>query len=207
MTAVIAFQGQQGAYSDLACRDAYPGTATLPCESFEAAIEAVRDGRATLAMLPCENSLAGRVPDIHHLLPGSGLFVVGEHFHRVEHCLLAPKGATIEGLKRAHSHPVALGQVRHILRQLGLTAVVQADTAGAAEMVAKWNSMEDAAIASTLAAEIYGLEILRRNVEDAPRRSIRRKPRNAMSRTPRTTPRGSTSWRRSRACPTRRRRG
>src|ERR1700677_2857405 len=170
---MIAFQGQPGAYSDLACRDAYPGTATLPCESVEAAIEAVRDGRASLAMLPCENSLAGRVPDIHHLLPGSGLFVVGEHFHRVEHCLLAVKGASIEGLKRAHSHPVALGQVRHILRQLGLTAVVQADTAGAAEMVAKWNSLEDAAIASTLAAEIYGLEILRHNVEDAAHNTTR----------------------------------
>ena len=95
MTATIAFQGQPGAYSDLACRDVYPGMATLPCESFETAIEAVRDARATLAMLPCENSLAGRVPDIHHLLPQSGLFVVGEHFHRVEHCLLAPRGATI----------------------------------------------------------------------------------------------------------------
>ena len=173
MTAMIAFQGQPGAYSDLACRDAYPETATLPCESFEAAIEAVRDGRATLAMLPCENSLAGRVPDIHHLLPDSGLFVVGEHFHRVEHCLLAPKGAKVEGLKRVHSHPVALGQVRHILRQLGVTAVVQADTAGAARMVAEWNNTEDAAIASTLAAEIYGLAILRRNVEDAAHNTTR----------------------------------
>jgi len=148
MTAMIAFQGLPGAYSDLACRDAYPRMATLPCETFEAAIEAVRDGRATLAMLPCENSLAGRVPDMHHLLPQSGLFVVGEHFHRVEHCLLATRGASIAGLKRAHSHPVALGQVRHILRQLGLTPVVQADTAGAAELVAKWNNPEDAAIAS-----------------------------------------------------------
>ena len=173
MTATIAFQGLSGAYSDLACRDAYPGMATLPCESFEAAIDAMRDGRATLAMLPCENSLAGRVPDIHHLLPQSGLFVVGEHFHRVEHCLLAPRGATIEGLKRAHSHPVALGQVRHILRQLGLTAVVQADTAGAAELVAKWNNRQDAAIASSLAAEIYGLDILRRNVEDAEHNTTR----------------------------------
>jgi len=170
---MIAFQGQPGAYSDLACREAYPGMATLPCEGFEAAIDAVREGRATLAMLPCENSLAGRVPDIHHLLPQSGLFIVGEHFHRVEHCLLAPKGATIEGLKRAHSHAVALGQVRHILRQLGLTPVVQVDTAGAAELVAKWNNPEDAAIASSLAAEIHGLDILRRNVEDAAHNTTR----------------------------------
>ena len=94
MTGVIAFQGVPGAYSDLACRVAYPDLTTLPCESFETAIDAVRDGRAQLAMLPCENSLAGRVPDIHHLLPESGLFVIGEHFHRVEHCLLAVRGAT-----------------------------------------------------------------------------------------------------------------
>ena len=133
MTATIAFQGQPGAYSDLACRDAYPGMPTLPCESFEAAIDAVRDGRATLAMLPCENSLAGRVPDIHHLLPQSGLFVVGEHFQRVEHCLLAPHGATIEGLKRAHSHAVALGQVRtSAARAWPDRRWSQADTAGAA---------------------------------------------------------------------------
>jgi len=170
---MIAFQGQPGAYSDLACREAYPGMATLPCEGFEAAIDAVREGRATLAMLPCENSLAGRVPDIHHLLPQSGLFIVGEHFHRVEHSLLAPKVAPIEGLKRAHSHAVALGQVRHILRQLGLTPVVQVDTAGAAELVAKWNNKEDAAIASSLAAEIHGLDILRRNVEDAEHNTTR----------------------------------
>ena len=170
---VIAFQGVPGAYSDLACRAAYPGMATLPCESFETAIDAVRDGRATLAMLPCENSLAGRVPDIHHMLPGSGLFVIGEKFQRVEHCLLAVKGATLATLKRAHSHPVALGQVRRILRDMGLTPVVQADTAGAAEMIAKMNSREDAAIASSLAAEIYGLEILKANVEDAAHNTTR----------------------------------
>ena len=170
---VIAFQGVPGAYSDLACRAAYPGMATLPCESFETAIDAVRDGRATLAMLPCENSLAGRVPDIHHMLPSSGLFVIGEKFQRVEHCLLAVKGATLSTLKRAHSHPVALGQVRRILRDMGLTPVVQADTAGAAEMIAKMNSREDAAIASSLAAEIYGLEILKANVEDAAHNTTR----------------------------------
>ena len=156
MTGIIAFQGVPGAYSDLACRVAYPDMTTLPCESFETAMDAVRDGRADLAMLPCENSLAGRVPDIHHLLPESGLFVIGEHFHRVEHCLLGIRGATIGDLKRAHSHTVALGQVRHSLRRLGLTPVVQADTAGAAQLVAQWNRKEEAAIASGLAAEIYG---------------------------------------------------
>ena len=99
MTGKIAFQGLPGAYSDLACRVAYPDMATLPCESFETAMDAVREGRADLAMLPCENSLAGRVPDIHHLLPESGLFVIGEHFHRVEHCLLGVKGAAISDLQ------------------------------------------------------------------------------------------------------------
>jgi len=173
MTGTIAFQGVPGAYSDLACRVAYPNMTTLPCESFESAIDAVREGRADLAMLPCENSLAGRVPDIHHLLPDSGLFVIGEHFHRVEHCLLAIKGATVSDLKRAHSHTVALGQVRHSLRNLGLTPVVQADTAGAAQLVAEWNRKEEAAVASALAAEIYGLEILRANIEDAEHNTTR----------------------------------
>ena len=173
MSGIIAFQGVPGAYSDLACRAAFPAMTTLPCESFETAMDAVRDGRVALAMLPCENSLAGRVPDIHHLLPQSGLFVVGEHFQRVEHCLLGIKGATIGDLKRAHSHTVALGQVRRILRDLGLTPVIEADTAGAAELVAKWANKEDAAIASSLAAEIYGLDVLRTNVEDAAHNTTR----------------------------------
>jgi prephenate dehydratase len=170
---VIAFQGVPGAYSDLACRNAFPGMKTLPCATFEATFEAVREGQAELAMLPCENSLAGRVPDIHQLLPDSELFIVGEHFQRVEHCLLAPPGAAIAGLKRAHSHAVALGQVRHVLRELNLTAVIEADTAGAAQMVARLGSAEDAAIASSLAAEIYGLAILRRNIEDASHNTTR----------------------------------
>jgi prephenate dehydratase len=170
---IIAFQGRPGAYSDLACRNAYPGWTTLPCDTFEAAMEAVRSGAAELAMMPTENSLAGRVPDMHHLLPESGLFVVGEAFQRVEHCLLAPKGASVAGLKRAHSHAVALGQVREILRELKLQAVVEADTAGSAELVAKWNNPEDCAIASSLAAELFGLDILRRNVEDAAHNTTR----------------------------------
>jgi len=170
---MIAFQGVAGAYSDLACRNAYPGEETLGCETFEAAIEAVHDKRATLAMLPCENSLAGRVPDIHHLLPESGLFVIGEQFQRVEHCLLGVKGARIEDVKRVHSHPVALGQVRRILRDKGFTAVVESDTAGSARLVADWGNKEDAAIASSLAAEIYGLDILASNVEDAAHNTTR----------------------------------
>ena len=173
MHEAIAFQGRPGAYSDLACRTAYPGRPTLPCDTFELAIEAVHDGRAGLAMLPCENSLAGRVPDIHALLPSSGLAIVGEHFQRVEHCLLAPRGASTAGLRRVHSHAVALGQVRTLVRELGVQAVVEADTAGSAQLVAEWNRPEDAAIASALAAEIYGLEILRRNVEDAAHNTTR----------------------------------
>ncbi len=173
MTGTIAFQGLPGAYSDLACRTAHPDMATLACASFEAAIAAVREGQADLAMLPCENSLAGRVPDIHHLLPESGLFVVGEHFQRVEHCLLAPLGATVEGLRRIHSHPVALGQIRRLLRELDVQPVVEADTAGAAQLVAEWNRSTDAAVASSLAGEIYGLQVLRRNVEDAAHNTTR----------------------------------
>ena len=170
---MIAFQGLPGAYSDLACRSAYPGMPTLPCQSFEHAIEAVRTGTATLAMLPCENSLAGRVPDMHALLPDAQLHIVAEHFQRVEHCLLAPPGTTAAQIRRIHSHAVALGQVRNIIAELGAQAVIEADTAGAAFQVAQWQNPEDAAIASTLAAEIYGLEILRTNVEDAAHNTTR----------------------------------
>jgi len=181
----ISFQGRPGAYSDLACRTAFPGLQTLPCDTFEQAIEAVRAGTAELAMLATENSLAGRVPDIHALLPDSGLFIVGEHFQRVEHCLLAPKGATVGGIRRIHSHAVALGQVRRILRELDAEAVIEADTAGSAQLVAEWNRREDAAIASSLAARIYGLEVLRANVEDAAHNTTRF---YVMARAPRTPP-------------------
>jgi prephenate dehydratase len=167
VTGAIAFQGRPGAYSDLACRRAFPGRATLPCATFETAMDAVREGAAELAMLPCENSLAGRVPDIHALLPESGLHIVGEHFERVEHCLLGVPGARVEDVRRLHSHAVALGQVRRLLRELGAEAVVEADTAGAAGLVAEWGRREDAAVASALAAETYGLAVLRANVEDA----------------------------------------
>jgi prephenate dehydratase len=173
MTGAVAFQGWPGAYSDMACRAAFPGRPTLPCENFEETIDAVRSGRAAFGMLPCENSLVGRVPDIHALLPGSGLSIVGEHFQRIEHCLLGVKGAALGDIRRVHSHPVALGQVRGVIRELGAQAVVQADTAGAAEMVAGWGRREDAAIASALAAELHGLVVLRENVEDAAHNTTR----------------------------------
>jgi prephenate dehydratase len=173
MTGAIAFQGYPGAYSDMACRAAFPGRDTLPCENFEATIDAVRTGRAAFGMLPCENSLVGRVPDIHALLPGSGLSIVGEHFQRIEHCLLGVPGAALADIKRVHSHPVALGQVRALIRELGAQAVVQADTAGAASLVAGWGRREDGAIASALAAELHGLVVLRANAEDAAHNTTR----------------------------------
>jgi len=173
MTGIIAFQGRPGAYSDLACRSAYPSWRTLPRETFEGAMEAVHDGTADLAMIACENSLAGRVPEVHTLLPHSGLSVVGEHFQRVEHCLLALRGTPPTAIKRIHSHPVALGQVRKIVKELNAQAVAEADTAGAAELVASWGRPEEAAIASSLAAELFGLEILRNNVEDAAHNTTR----------------------------------
>lgn len=182
----IAFQGQHGAYSDLACRTAYPGLATLPCETFEAAIEAVREGTAALAMLPTENSLAGRVPDMHALLPHSGLSIIGEFFLRIEHCLLGTQAATGTGIRRVHSHAVALGQVRSLIRELGALPVVEADTAGSAEIIGRLNNPEDAAIASSLAAELHGLKILRRNVEDAAHNTTRF---YVMAKTPRLQPR------------------
>jgi prephenate dehydratase len=165
-TNTIAFQGAPGAYSDLACRNARPGMTTLPCATFEEAFGAVRDGRAHLAMIPIDNSVAGRVADIHHLLPESGLHIIGEHFQKVVHHLLAPKGATIAGLKTVHSHVHALPQCRKLIAELGLKAIVHGDTAGAAGDVATRNDPSVAAIASELAGQIYGLVSLRADVAD-----------------------------------------
>jgi prephenate dehydratase len=162
----IAFQGYPGAYSNLACKGAFPSMTPLPCPSFEDAFAAVREGKARLAMIPIDNSIAGRVADIHHLMPESGLHIIGEHFQRVEHCLLALKGASLEELREVHSHVHALGQCRKAIKALGLKAVVHADTAGAARDVAAWGDPAKGAISSSLAAEIYGLRILKRNIED-----------------------------------------
>jgi prephenate dehydratase len=164
---LIAFQGHYGAYSDMACRAKFPDLTTMPCESFEDTFAAVREGRAGCAMIPIENSVAGRVADIHHLLPDSGLNIVGEHFQRVNHKLLAPKGTKIDGLKRVLSHEQALSQCRNYLREHGLNPHVYADTAGAAELVAGEGDVTQGAIASRLAGEIYRLEILADDIEDA----------------------------------------
>ncbi len=169
----IAFQGAPGAYSDLACRRVFPDMTTLPCSAFEDAIAAVREGRATFAMLPVENSVAGRVADIHHLLPDSGLHIIGEHFARVEHHLLAVPGATIAGLRTVRSHVHALSQCRNLIRELGVTAIVAGDTAGAAAEVAERRDPTVAAIASELAGHIYGLVSLRQNIEDAAHNTTR----------------------------------
>ncbi len=169
----IAFQGAPGAYSDLSCRSAYPAMTTLPCASFEDTFAAVRDGKAALAMIPIENSIAGRVADIHHLLPESGLHIIAEHFQRVNHQLLAPKGATLAGLKTVHSHVQALSQCRNLLRKLGVRPVVHADTAGAAAEIAARGDPSEAAIASSLAAEIYDLQVLQADAEDAAHNTTR----------------------------------
>jgi len=163
---LIAFQGLPGAYSDLACRTVFPDIGTLPCAAFEDVFAAVHDGKARLAMIPVENSVAGRVADIHHLLPGSGLHIIGEHFQRVNHQLLVLPGTKLADLKTVHSHVHALSQCRKILREHKLTAVVHADTAGAAKELSEKRDPTMGAIASTLAAETYGLEILRDNIED-----------------------------------------
>ena len=169
----IAFQGNLGAYSHLACREAFPDMEVLPCSSFEDAFDAVKTGKARLAMIPIENSVAGRVADIHTLLPDSGLFIIAEHFQRVNHCLLAVKGAAVGDVKFVHSHIQALSQCRNLIRDLGLKAEVEADTAGSAEAIAQTGDKAHAAIASELAGEIYGLDILRRDIEDADHNTTR----------------------------------
>jgi len=169
----IAFQGQPGAYSDLACRNAYPGWETLPCASFEDAFAAVQRGRAELAMIPIENSVAGRVADVHHLMPHAELHIVGEHFQRVEHYLLAPRGATLKTIRTVHSHVHALDQCRRAIKQLGLKRIVAADTAGSAAEIAAAGDKTQAAIASSLAGKIYGLTALKKNIEDAEHNTTR----------------------------------
>jgi len=164
---VIAFQGALGAFSDVACRAAFPEMTTMPCASFEDAFAAVQEGRARLAMIPVENSNAGRVADIHHLLPESGLHIIGEHFQKVDHQLLAPKGATLQTIREVHSHVQALSQCRKFIRAAGLTPVAHADTAGAAAEVAALGDPQRAAVASALAGEIYGLVALKQDVQDS----------------------------------------
>jgi len=169
----IAFQGELGANSHIACNEAYRGYQPLPCPTFEDAFAAVRTGRADLAMIPIDNSVAGRVADIHHLMPKSGLNIVGEWFLPVQHQLMVPKGATLKTIRTVESHVHALGQCRKIIRALGVKAVVAADTAGAAREVAEAGDISRAALATKLAAKIYRLRILKKDVADAKHNTTR----------------------------------
>src|SRR5690606_13086161 len=162
----ISFQGEPGANSHLACREAYPDFEPMPCATFEDAFAAVASGEAALAMIPIENSVAGRVADIHHLMPRSGLHIVAEWFLPVKHQLVAPKGSTLEGIKTVESHVHALGQCRNIIRKLKIKAIVAADTAGSARGVSEAGDKTRAPTATKLAGGIYGLDILARNIEE-----------------------------------------
>ncbi|MFN0265246.1 prephenate dehydratase [Tepidamorphus sp. 3E244] len=162
----IAFQGEPGANSHIACRDVYPDHQAMACPTFEDAFQAIDSGTAALGMIPIENSIAGRVADIHHLLPGSGLHIIGEYFLPVHYALVACKGATLETIRKVRSHPQALGQCRNRLRKHGFEAEIGADTAGSARQIAEMNDPAYAALAPKLAAEVYGLEVLGENWED-----------------------------------------
>src|SRR4051812_19997802 len=166
MTTKIVFQGEPGANSHLAIRDAYPDAEAVPCPTFEDCFAAITSGEAKFGMIPIENSVAGRVADIHHLMPHAGLHIVGEHFMPVRHQLLAVKGATLADIKTVESHVHALGQCRKVIRQIGIKPVVAADTAGSAREVAEAGDKTRASIATRLAAEIYCLDILREDIED-----------------------------------------
>jgi len=163
----IAFQGHPGAYSQIACSSVFPKMDVVPCHTFDDAFSAVREDQADLAMIPIDNSVAGRVADVHHLLPNSGLHIIGEHYEEVHHHLLACQGATLETIKRVRSHVHAVSQCRKLIRALNLKTLVTADTSGAAEEIAKLNDPTEAAFASSLAGEIHGLKSLMTNVEDA----------------------------------------
>ncbi len=162
----IAYQGEPGANSHQVCREHYPELEALACASFEDVFAAVEGGEADLAMIPIDNSIAGRVADIHHFLPTSDLHIVGERFLRIQFSLMALPEASTESLRTVHSHVHALGQCRGVIRELGLTPVVAGDTAGAAREVAESGDLTMAAISPPLAADIYGLEVLREEVED-----------------------------------------
>lgn len=163
----IAFMGAEGSNSDLACRQACPYMHTLPCPSFEDVFEAVSAGKAALGIIPIENSQAGRVAEIHNLLPRTQLHIVGEFFQKIEHQLLAPKGATLKDIKDVYSHPQGILQCREHIREMGYTAHSYSSTAQAAADVAQWNDKTKAAIASPLAAQLYGLSVLKERMQDA----------------------------------------
>jgi prephenate dehydratase len=162
----IVFQGEPGANSHIACSEVYPEAIAVPCATFEDCFGAVTKGDADLAMIPIENSVAGRVADIHHLLPTSGLHIIGEFFLPIHFQLMAQKGVALKDIRSVHSHIHALGQCRRVIRKHKWTAMVEGDTAGAAREIAEGSDRTAAALAPRLAAELYGLDILMENVED-----------------------------------------
>lgn len=170
---MIAFQGELGANSHIACLEARADMVPLPCDTFEDTFAALTEGRAKLAMIAVENTVAGRVADVHHLLPESNAYIVGEHFLPIRHQLLGVKGATLDGLTSVQSHVHALGQCRRLIRKMKLHAIVGADTAGSARQIAEDGDVTRAAIASQLAAEVYGLDILKADIEDAAHNTTR----------------------------------
>lgn len=162
----VAFQGEPGAYANLAAREALPHAQAIPKPTFEDAVEAVRSGDCDLCIIPVENSLHGRIADIHHLLPEAGLYIVGEHFLRIRHQLLGVKGAKLDDIRTIMSQAPALGQCRKIIREMRWTAQNWHDTAGSARYVAETKDRSLAAVASSLAGETYGLDILKADIED-----------------------------------------
>lgn len=169
----IAYQGERGANSHIACLDVYPDHEPVACRTFEDVIAMVEGGEAQLAMIPVENTIAGRVGDIHHLLPATSLHMIGEHLMRIRFQLMALPGTKLEDVESAYSHIMALGQCRNYLRNHNIQARTAADTAGAARQVAERGNAKAAAIAPELAAQEYGLEILARDIEDATHNTTR----------------------------------
>lgn len=162
----IAFQGAKGAYSDMACHQLFPNAQTTACISFDMAFETLKNGDADLAVIPIENTLAGRVADVHHLLPTSNLHIIGEHFLPIRHCLLGVSGTKLSHITDVYSHVHALPQCRNFIKQHTLTSHIHADTAGAAEKIMNDGDKSQGAIASALAADIYGLDILTKDIQD-----------------------------------------
>lgn len=162
----IAFQGMAGSYSDLACRKVYPDLKTLPCVSFDSVFQAVMKKKADLAMIPVDNTIAGRVADVHHLIPNGDLYIIGEHFQLIRHCLLGLQSAVIDNLTDVRSHVHAIPQCRNFIRKLNLNIHICSDTAKGAADIKKLNDKSQAAIGSELAAKIYGLQILKKDIQN-----------------------------------------
>ena len=162
----IAFQGELGAYSHLACIEAAPDHNPVACRTFESAMEQVNASECHLAMIPIENSVAGRVADIHYLLGGYDLKIYSEHFQEINHQLVVKPGASLDTIKNVRSHSMAIGQCHAAIKKYNLDVIIMADTAGSAKFISEQRTMEDSAIASSLAADTYGLDIVDTNIQD-----------------------------------------